>query len=101
MSNKKKSKSNTNIKSLYGKECTLPKDEFIKLYNIRINGLNSDEVLEKQNKYGLNQISQAKPKKWYNYFFESLFTPFNSILLRHCCCPFLYRCLPCNHSQLC
>ena len=28
-----------------------------------------------------NQIKQAKPKKWYNYFLSSLLSPFNSILL--------------------
>ena len=31
--------------------------------------------------YGLNEIKKTKPKKWYHYFLESLFTPFNSILL--------------------
>lgn len=31
--------------------------------------------------YGFNEIKKVKPKKWYNYFLESLFTPFNSILL--------------------
>ena len=32
-------------------------------------------------KNGVNQVSQSKPKKWYNYFFESLFSSFNTILL--------------------
>ena len=83
MSNTKVIKKITKIKSLYGKECTLPKDEFISTYNIDINGLTADEANERLNKYGLNEISQAKPKKWYHYLFESLFTPFNSILLRN------------------
>ena len=89
-------KENTDIKSLYGKECTLLKDEFIKSYNINTQGLTSSEAEERLHKYGLNQISQAKPKKWYNYFFESLFTPFNSILLRNKLDFILYRRLSCK-----
>lgn len=85
-----KSKENTDIKSLYGKSCTLSKDEFLDRYNINENGLTSEEAKERLNKYGLNQISEAKPKKWYNYFLESLFTPFNSILLRYSCNFILY-----------
>ena len=30
---------------------------------------------------GYNEIKQAKPKKWYHYFLQSLFSPFNCILL--------------------
>ena len=77
-------KEEVNISKLYGKECTLNKEEFLKAFNINENGLSSKEAEERLNKYGLNQISGTKPKKWYNYFLESLFTPFNSILLRNC-----------------
>ena len=45
------------------------------------NGLQTNKARELLDKYGLNEISDAKPKRWYNYFFESLFTPFNCILL--------------------
>ena len=38
-------------------------------------------VLSNQKNFGVNEIKQAKPKKWYNYFLESLFSPFNCILL--------------------
>lgn len=44
-------------------------------------GLTASQVAENQKKYGTNQISGAKPKRWYHYFFESLFSPFNAILL--------------------
>lgn len=44
-------------------------------------GLSSEEVNIKIRNLGLNEIKQAKSKKWYNYFLESLFSPFNSILL--------------------
>lgn len=75
------SKEDLNIKEIYGKQCVLPKDDFIKQYNLSINGLSSQEAQDLLHKNGVNQVSQAKPKKWYNYFFESLFSPFNAILL--------------------
>lgn len=100
MTNEKKQKGNS-VQAQYGKECTLPKEEFIKNYGINLNGLSTEEAEERLNKYGLNQISGQKPKKWYNYFFESLFTPFNSILLRYCFNFILYRCLSCRKTKLC
>lgn len=90
MANTKNSKDEVNVEKLYGKECTLSKEAFIKTYNISEKGLSSSEAEEKIHKYGLNEISQAKPKKWYNYFLESLFSPFNSILLRDYFNTFLY-----------
>ena len=77
-------KEDDDIKSLYGRACTLPKDDFIKQYGINENGLTTEQAQERLKEYGLNQISGTKPKKWYNYLLESLFTPFNSILLRYC-----------------
>ena len=75
------SKEDFNINKLYGEAFALSKEEFIKKYNVNENGLSSIEVETRLNKYGLNEMEQTKQKKWYNYFFESLFTPFNSILL--------------------
>lgn len=74
-------KEDFNAQEVYGKQCTLSKDDFIKKYNVNLNGLTSHEAESNIAKYGLNEIKQSKPKKWYNYFFESLFTPFNSILI--------------------
>ena len=79
MSNIKKE--DVDFYKMYGTECTLSKDEFIKKYNVNIDGLSETEAKDKIHKYGLNEISQGKPKKWYNYFFQSLFSPFNSILI--------------------
>lgn len=93
MSNVKSQKDEVNIEKLYGNECILPKEEFIKTYNIKEDGLSSSEAQSRIQKYGYNEIRQAKPKKWYNYFLESLFSSFNSILLRYCRYSFLYRCL--------
>ena len=74
-------KEEVNISKMYGEECTLPRDEFIKKYKINENGLSSQRANELIKNLGLNEIKQSKPKRWYNYFFESLFTPFNLILL--------------------
>lgn len=90
MTNVKNYKDDVNVEKLYGKECTLSKEDFIKTYNISENGLSSNEAENRIHKYGLNEISQAKPKKWYNYLFESLFSPFKSILMRNCFNSFLY-----------
>ena len=77
----KKAKEELSISKLYGNDCLLSKDEFIKNFHITENGLSAQEVNYLTQKYGLNEIKQAKPKKWYHYFLESLFSPFNSILL--------------------
>ena len=77
----KNTKEDFDVTKAYADECLLPKDEFIKKYHVKTDGLSSQEASSKISKYGLNEISQNKPKKWYNYFFESLFSPFNCILL--------------------
>lgn len=69
------------VKKLYGKECTLPVKDFVDLYKVDENGLSDSEVEENDRKFGKNELKQAKPKKWYHYFTQSLFSPFNSILL--------------------
>ncbi len=78
-------KEEVNIQKLYGKASTLKKDEFIESFKIKDSGLTINEATDHINKYGLNEVKQAKPKKWYNYFFKSLFSPFNSILLGIAC----------------
>lgn len=75
-------KEEINIKEIYGTQCTLPQKEFMEKFNVNIDkGLSSEQAQNSINKYGHNEISQTKPKKWYNYLFASLFSPFNSILL--------------------
>ena len=77
----KNEKENIDIRKMYGKEATLKKEEFLTTYKVKESGISSQEAEYKLKKYGTNEIKQGKPKKWYNYFFESLFTPFNSILI--------------------
>lgn len=75
------SKDEVNIFKLYSQDCLLSREEFIKKNNINELGLTTEEATNRINHFGLNVIKQAKPKKWYNYFLGSLFTPFNAILL--------------------
>ena len=75
------SKEEVDVAKMYGEECLLSKDAFIKKHKIKENGLSSQEANRRLNSLGYNEIKQTKPKRWYNYFFESLFSPFNIILL--------------------
>ena len=81
MQKTKETKNEVNVEKLYGKQCILPKDDFLKTFNFSEKGLSSKKAEELLSKNGPNEISQAKPKRWYNYFFESLLSPFNCILL--------------------
>ena len=78
-------KEDVNVSKMYGEECTLPRDDFIEKYKVDENGLSSEKASELIKNLGLNEIRQAKPKKWYNYFWESLVSPFNCILLGIVC----------------
>ena len=78
-------KEDVDIKKLYGKSSSLKKEEFLNNFHMKENGLTTNEADNLIKQYGPNEIKQAKPKKWYNYFFSSLFSPFNSILLGIAC----------------
>lgn len=70
-----------NLTKMYNKQSLLKKDDFLKEFSINANGLSTQKAEEAKSKYGLNQIKQAKPKKWYNFLLASLFSPFNGILI--------------------
>lgn len=74
-------KEEVDVSKLYGNQCTLKKDEFMKNYNVNPNGLTNAEAQRRIDKLGLNEITGSKSKKWYHYFLSSLFSPFNCILL--------------------
>ena len=74
-------KDDVDIDEIYGHICKTSKENFISEFTIKYDGLNDTEVSERLHTNGYNEITQSKPKKWYHYFFKSLFTPFNSILL--------------------
>ena len=70
------------IKKLYGKECISSTQEFLKNMNLDITqGLTTAKAEENVAKYGKNELNNTKPKKWYQYFFKSLISPFNLILI--------------------
>ncbi len=74
-------KEDVNINKIYGDLCTLPVKDIISKFKVTDKGLSDSEAVNRINTYGYNEIKQTNSKKWYNYFFSSLLTPFNSILL--------------------
>ena len=74
-------KEDVDINKMYANESQISKDEFIKKYKIKEKGISTKEAEAKLQKLGPNEIRQAKPKRWYNYFWERLITPFNCILI--------------------
>lgn len=74
-------KEDVDINKMYADESKISKEEFIQKYRIKEKGITNEEAEAKFRRLGPNEIRQAKPKKWYNYFWESLVTPFNCILI--------------------
>ena len=74
-------KEDIDVYKMYGNESSISKKEFIEKKSINIEGISNDIAEEKIKNLGYNEIKQAKPKRWYNYLLESLFTPFNCILI--------------------
>ena len=74
-------KEDFDVKDFYGEDCVSNSEDFKKKHNLSDKGLSSAKAAENFRNLGPNQVKQSKPKKWYNYFFASLFSPFNSILL--------------------
>ena len=66
---------------MYEKECTSSVEDFLKENNFKRRGLTTAEAKNNLDKYGKNELRQKKPKQWYNYLLESLFSTFNLILL--------------------
>ena len=82
MIEEKENKESNNTKALYGESCIMSVEAFKGKYNVDSEkGLTTEEAQTNLKKYGINQIKQAKPKKWYNYLISSLLSPFNKILL--------------------
>lgn len=77
-------KDNIDIQKMYGDYFYLNKNDFIQKYNINLNGLSDEDVKSGLSTFGLNEIKEVKSKKWYDYFFKSLFSPFSCILLGIC-----------------
>jgi len=74
-------KEEIDVLKMYKADAFISKADFITKFNVNPSGLTDSIASENIGKNGPNVISSSKPKQWYNYLFESLFTPFNSILL--------------------
>ncbi len=74
-------KEDVDVYEMYGKDSEMSKDKFLEKYKVKETGLSTKKAEENIRNLGLNEIKQAKPKKWYHYFLESLLTPFNCILI--------------------
>ena len=70
-----------NAEKIYGHLCRTSKEEFISEFNVKEGGLTDEEVEQRIHRFGHNEVTQSKPKRWYHYLLKSLFTPFNSILI--------------------
>lgn len=83
MENKKKQKleEKTNTVKLYSKDASMPIEDIFTFYSTTITGLDDLSAANRLHKYGKNEITSTKPKRWYNYLLNSLFSPFNCILL--------------------
>ena len=75
-------KENVNVNEMYGKYCITSPENYVKENNLNLEtGLTDIEISKNYSTYGKNITSKSKSKKWYHYFFESLFNPFNLILI--------------------
>ena len=74
-------KEDVEIEKIYGENCVLDTDAFLQKNHFSAEGLSNEQAQENLKAYGPNLIKRAKPPKWYHYFFKSLFSPFNSILM--------------------
>lgn len=87
MNNSKKNNSNlkndkADIKKLYGKESILSAEQFVYNNKVDINtGLIESQIRKHYDIYGKNELSNTKPKKWYQLLLASLINPFNLILI--------------------
>lgn len=78
----KDKKDDIDFKKMYGKPATMSTENLINEQKINLEkGLSTKQVEDKINQYGYNVVSKTKEKKWYHYFFKSLFSKFNLILL--------------------
>ncbi|MCI9247088.1 MAG: HAD-IC family P-type ATPase, partial [Clostridia bacterium] len=69
------------VQKVYGEVNNSSVKEFLEKNQLSVDGLEKEEVIKRQEKYGKNQMKQAKPKKWYHYLWQSFSSPFNLILL--------------------
>ncbi len=60
--------------------CARPPEEALKQLESSPSGLTAEQVEERRQRYGLNEISHEKPPTWYQQLFHAFLTPFNGVL---------------------
>src|SRR6202049_3228844 len=55
-------------------------EEALKRLDASRNGLTAEQVEERQEQYGLNEVTHEKPPTWYQQLFHAFLTPFNGVL---------------------
>ncbi|MEI7668552.1 MAG: magnesium-translocating P-type ATPase [Pseudomonadota bacterium] len=55
-------------------------DDALKSLETSQNGLNYEEVLERREKYGLNEVAHERPDAWYRLLADSFINPFIGVL---------------------
>ncbi len=60
--------------------CTCAPDEALKRLDASHSGLTAEQVEERQERYGLNEVTHEKPPTWYVQLFHAFLTPFNGVL---------------------
>jgi Mg2+-importing ATPase len=60
--------------------CDCSPDDALKKLDTARSGLTPEQVAERQERYGPNQITHEKPPTWYLQLFHAFLTPFNGVL---------------------
>lgn len=60
--------------------CTCPPEEALKRLDASRSGLTAEQVVERLDRYGPNEVTHEKPPAWYQQLFHAFLTPFNGVL---------------------
>jgi Mg2+-importing ATPase len=60
--------------------CGCAPEEALSRLETRVTGLSEQEVEERLERYGLNEVTHEKPPAWYQQLFHAFLTPFNGVL---------------------
>ncbi len=71
------SASTNKLREVSGKE----RSDILTLLGCNLSGLTANQVEEKQNEFGLNEIQHEKAPSWFNQLLHSFIFPFNAVLI--------------------
>ncbi|HEX7406786.1 MAG TPA: cation-transporting P-type ATPase, partial [Candidatus Binatia bacterium] len=61
--------------------CDCTPEEALKRLDVNRSGLTPEQVEERLEQYGPNEVTHEKPPTWYQQLFHAFVTPFNGVLL--------------------